>query len=252
MDAGRRGGDLHPAADAARDAADALGRRRPLRLVVPRGLRRLLPDRRRRLPRRGRLPLRHGPHRRRPQRRRAPALDRVDRGGAARVIPTSPSAPSSGSPTSSRARSRAGSSSSRRAWTSDADGERIRAELVQRVRDEVGAVAALRQVDIVAALPKTRSGKILRKTMREIADGHRPGDAADHRGRLGPGTPDAGPAGLLTASGRARRPPRLRDDRGGRRARLGLWRTSASSGPAASCSSAGSRSTSRRPPSCWW
>ncbi|PKW27617.1 propionyl-CoA synthetase [Phycicoccus duodecadis] len=55
-----------------------------------------------------------------------------------------------------------------------ADGERIRAELVQRVRDEVGAVASLRQVDIVAGLPKTRSGKILRKTMREMADGRTP------------------------------------------------------------------------------
>jgi len=55
-----------------------------------------------------------------------------------------------------------------------ADGERIRSELVARVRSEVGAVAALRQVDIVAALPKTRSGKILRKTMREIADGGSP------------------------------------------------------------------------------
>jgi propionyl-CoA synthetase len=54
------------------------------------------------------------------------------------------------------------------------DGARIRTELVQRVRDEVGAVAALHQVDIVAALPKTRSGKILRKTMREIADGKTP------------------------------------------------------------------------------
>ncbi|HET9649783.1 MAG TPA: AMP-binding protein, partial [Microlunatus sp.] len=50
----------------------------------------------------------------------------------------------------------------------------IAAELVALVRAEIGAVAALRQVDIVAALPKTRSGKILRKTMREIADG-RPG-----------------------------------------------------------------------------
>ena len=53
----------------------------------------------------------------------------------------------------------------------EGDGDRIRAELVKRVRDEVGPVAALHQVDIVAALPKTRSGKILRKTMREIADG---------------------------------------------------------------------------------
>jgi propionyl-CoA synthetase len=56
----------------------------------------------------------------------------------------------------------------------EADADRIRAELVQRVREEVGAVASLRQVDIVAALPKTRSGKILRKTMREIADGQTP------------------------------------------------------------------------------
>jgi propionyl-CoA synthetase len=54
------------------------------------------------------------------------------------------------------------------------DGERIRAELVQRVRDEVGAVASLKQVDVVGGLPKTRSGKILRKTMREIADGRTP------------------------------------------------------------------------------
>jgi propionyl-CoA synthetase len=42
------------------------------------------------------------------------------------------------------------------------------------VRSEVGAVAALQHVDIVAGLPKTRSGKILRKTMREMADGATP------------------------------------------------------------------------------
>ncbi len=55
-----------------------------------------------------------------------------------------------------------------------AEGETIRTELGQRVRDEVGAIASLRRVDIVSALPKTRSGKILRKTMREIADGKTP------------------------------------------------------------------------------
>ena len=59
-------------------------------------------------------------------------------------------------------------------YDATSDGERIVKELVQRVRDEVGAVASLKQVDIVAALPKTRSGKILRKTMREIADGKVP------------------------------------------------------------------------------
>ncbi|MFN8045736.1 MAG: propionyl-CoA synthetase [Dermatophilaceae bacterium] len=56
----------------------------------------------------------------------------------------------------------------------EAEGPRITKELVQRVRDEVGAVASLRQVDIVGGLPKTRSGKILRKTMREMADGKTP------------------------------------------------------------------------------
>ncbi|MEU3164374.1 propionyl-CoA synthetase [Streptosporangium sp. NPDC006930] len=51
------------------------------------------------------------------------------------------------------------------------DPETLRAELVLAVREQVGAVAAFRQVDVVPALPKTRSGKILRKTMRGIAEG---------------------------------------------------------------------------------
>jgi len=38
------------------------------------------------------------------------------------------------------------------------------------VRDEIGPVAAFKQALIVARLPKTRSGKILRGTMRKIAD----------------------------------------------------------------------------------
>jgi propionyl-CoA synthetase len=51
------------------------------------------------------------------------------------------------------------------------DRAKIAAELVQMVRDQIGAIAALKDVAVVAALPKTRSGKILRKTMRGIADG---------------------------------------------------------------------------------
>jgi hypothetical protein len=42
---------------------------------------------------------------------------------------------------------------------------------VSRVRETIGAVVSLREVDVVPALPKTRSGKILRATMRAIADG---------------------------------------------------------------------------------
>jgi propionyl-CoA synthetase len=45
------------------------------------------------------------------------------------------------------------------------------AELVQLVREQIGAVASLKEVAVVPALPKTRSGKILRRTMRGIADG---------------------------------------------------------------------------------
>ena len=43
-------------------------------------------------------------------------------------------------------------------------------ELVRLVRDKVGPVANLKQVGIVPRLPKTRSGKVLRGTMRKIAD----------------------------------------------------------------------------------
>lgn len=44
-------------------------------------------------------------------------------------------------------------------------------EIVKLVRHQIGAVASLRNVVIVERLPKTRSGKILRKLMRSIADG---------------------------------------------------------------------------------
>jgi len=47
----------------------------------------------------------------------------------------------------------------------------LAAELIAAVRENIGAVACFRLVDVVPALPKTRSGKILRKTMRGIADG---------------------------------------------------------------------------------
>jgi propionyl-CoA synthetase len=53
----------------------------------------------------------------------------------------------------------------------DADANTLRDELIRRVREQIGAIAALRTVDVVAALPKTRSGKILRKTMRGLAAG---------------------------------------------------------------------------------
>ncbi len=44
-------------------------------------------------------------------------------------------------------------------------------EVVQMIRDQIGAVASFKKATIVKRLPKTRSGKILRGTMRKIADG---------------------------------------------------------------------------------
>ena len=46
----------------------------------------------------------------------------------------------------------------------------LSAELIALVRTQVGAIATPSDVTVVNELPKTRSGKILRKSMREIAD----------------------------------------------------------------------------------
>jgi propionyl-CoA synthetase len=49
--------------------------------------------------------------------------------------------------------------------------DEIVAEVVQMVRDQIGPVASFKTATVVERLPKTRSGKILRGTMRRIADG---------------------------------------------------------------------------------
>jgi propionyl-CoA synthetase len=49
--------------------------------------------------------------------------------------------------------------------------EEIKKELVQMVRDQIGPIACYRETAVVKRLPKTRSGKILRGTMRAIAAG---------------------------------------------------------------------------------
>ncbi len=55
--------------------------------------------------------------------------------------------------------------------SAEASNEQIVEELIAMVRQEIGAVAAFKEAHIVARLPKTRSGKILRKTLRCIVDG---------------------------------------------------------------------------------
>jgi propionyl-CoA synthetase len=49
--------------------------------------------------------------------------------------------------------------------------EELEGELVASVREQIGAVAVFKRAHVVDRLPKTRSGKILRGTMRAIADG---------------------------------------------------------------------------------
>ncbi|MBI5100969.1 MAG: propionyl-CoA synthetase [Nitrospirae bacterium] len=49
--------------------------------------------------------------------------------------------------------------------------EEIRTELAKLIRGEIGPIACYKETAVVARLPKTRSGKILRGTMRKIADG---------------------------------------------------------------------------------
>ncbi len=50
-----------------------------------------------------------------------------------------------------------------------AEPESIEQDLILLIRQEIGAVAYFRQAAVVARLPKTRSGKILRKTIRRLA-----------------------------------------------------------------------------------
>ncbi|MDA0150472.1 propionyl-CoA synthetase [Vibrio sp. LaRot3] len=51
------------------------------------------------------------------------------------------------------------------------DSLQLEGELVSKVRDSIGAVACFKHALVVERLPKTRSGKILRRTIRQIADG---------------------------------------------------------------------------------
>ncbi|RUM35634.1 MAG: propionyl-CoA synthetase [Desulfobulbus sp.] len=53
----------------------------------------------------------------------------------------------------------------------ECDEEELKKELVQMIRNQIGPIACYRETAVVARLPKTRSGKILRGTMRSIAGG---------------------------------------------------------------------------------
>jgi propionyl-CoA synthetase len=54
---------------------------------------------------------------------------------------------------------------------SEISDEELEKQIIQKVREKIGAVASLKNVMVVKRLPKTRSGKILRKLIRTILDG---------------------------------------------------------------------------------
>ena len=53
----------------------------------------------------------------------------------------------------------------------DRQWEAIEAEIIQGVRADIGAVASFKKALLVKRLPKTRSGKVLRRALRDLADG---------------------------------------------------------------------------------
>ena len=63
-----------------------------------------------------------------------------------------------------------------RGASADQDGERLVAELRDHVSREIGPIAKPRQILMVAELPKTRSGKIMRRLLRDVAENRQLGD----------------------------------------------------------------------------
>jgi acetyl-CoA synthetase len=58
----------------------------------------------------------------------------------------------------------------------DEDGPALITELRSHVAQEIGAIAKPRQIMVVAELPKTRSGKIMRRLLRDVAEHRQLGD----------------------------------------------------------------------------
>ena len=161
------------------------------RRLVPRALSRLVPHGRRRAPRRGRLPVRDGPHRRRHQRRRPSPLDRRDGGGRrdasrrrrVRRVRRARRAPRRGAARPRRPQGRLPSAIRASCATSSS---RSCASASGRWRASATRASS-------PACPRRAPGKILRATMRDIAAGRdyappghdrRPGDHRRDRGVL--------------------------------------------------------------------
>ena len=64
-----------------------------------------------------------------------------------------------------------------RSGVAHADGDELNTQLRNHVAKEIGAIAKPRQILIVNELPKTRSGKIMRRLLRDVAEDRVVGDA---------------------------------------------------------------------------
>ena len=49
--------------------------------------------------------------------------------------------------------------------------EKVRAEIIEAVVKEIGRIAKPEKIQFVSGLPKTRSGKIMRRILRKVAEG---------------------------------------------------------------------------------
>jgi acetyl-CoA synthetase len=59
----------------------------------------------------------------------------------------------------------------------DQEADAVQTELRNHVAKEIGPIAKPRQILVVAELPKTRSGKIMRRLLRDVAENRQVGDA---------------------------------------------------------------------------
>jgi len=57
-------------------------------------------------------------------------------------------------------------------------GSRLRTELIETVRNGIGPIATPQQIYFVTKLPKTRSGKIMRRVLKAIASNEKIGDVS--------------------------------------------------------------------------
>ena len=174
------------------DAPWHLGRRRALQDPVLDRRARQLSLRRQRPLRRGRLLLDHGPHRRRAERLGPPAEHDRDR--------KCPGQPPAVAEAAAVGRPHDIKGEAVTVFVTLASGfeptEELRKELKNHVRKEIGALAVPDDIHFTASLPKTRSGKIMRRLLRDIAAGREdPGRHLD-AGRLQRSGPPADGRGV--------------------------------------------------------